>query len=974
MLFAVDYNDKKIHISNTQSNLQYYCPYCGVPLIVKKGEIRQHHFAHSVNHRCTDSWERKDEYDMSEWHNEWQSCFPEENQEIKLALGDTKHRADIVVNRTVIEFQHSLLSPQSFDDRNNFYLNLNYKVTWMFDIRDLVEDGRITYESFDSGLEFSWTNPKKAFSGYDFNAGHIDLFFQITADDIIQVTEVSERGFESFKSSLKMSKAEFLERVGLKDGVCLMPYFDELTSERYLAFKKKYNINLNKQQERALLAVEGSNQLIAVPGSGKTTVLVNRLGYMVAVKGIDPSKILAITFTRKAAEEMEYRFKKKFGSAYAKGITFCTINKLSKEVYMDWYGKDKNDPFDGKILRNLSIKFYRQVNDKYPLEQEIQEVMTAISYVKNMMLSVEEIREIDNEIPNFSKIYYLYKKELKNTDKKDLDDQMVSALGVLKKYQIKLEEWRNKYRYICVDEAQDTSKIQHEIIRMLSVGNNLFMVGDEDQSIYGFRGAYPRAFLNFRFDYINPYILRMETNYRSTKQIVDKAQVFISANKGRYEKNMVSAREEGEDVRLITVSTVEEQYYKILEIAKKVTDKMAILYRDNESAVVLVDLFLRNKVSFKLKKPEQNVFNSRSVRDIKDYLTIAINPNLSESADAFNRICNHGIIFLKNNQKQSVINDCGRGMSLFDALEKQMKYVGKDKKRASMFKKLMETISKQHTYDAIEMLMSSGYEKHLDEIGAGKGKVAILKMLAKQEPNISKFVDRIKELESYMDKNFGDDNALVTLSTIHTSKGLEYDNVYIIDVYDGRFPSSKTNYFSSAKDNADGDMEERRLFYVGMTRAKNSLTLFNIEDSPSAYIGELFPEIRKEQANVPQVVATSVHNKKLHNCHSQTTYYDDKMKENKKRLQYELEKVKKEEKEADENKQEKQLLISAKDMKKYFTDPLPEYQIRDASGERWVKCECCGKIQRSSEFVSYGGMDRANQNLGKCRECYKKDR
>ena len=138
MLFACDYNDNRVYIDDTQSNQTYYCPYCGLPMITKKGPVKQHHFAHSPNHLCTDSWERNNSYDMSDWHNDWQSLFPKENQEVKLSLGETKHRADILIDRTVIEFQHSIMAVNAFDDRNSFYFNLGYKVVWLFDLSDLI--------------------------------------------------------------------------------------------------------------------------------------------------------------------------------------------------------------------------------------------------------------------------------------------------------------------------------------------------------------------------------------------------------------------------------------------------------------------------------------------------------------------------------------------------------------------------------------------------------------------------------------------------------------------------------------------------------------------------------------------------------------------------------------------------------------------------------------------------------------------
>lgn len=294
MLFASDYNDNRIHIDDTHSNQEYYCPFCGAPLITKKGGLRQHHFAHKQNHRCSDTWAHKGSssggYDLSPWHNDWQSLFPQENQEVKLVLGDTKHRADVLVDRTVIEFQHSIMPATAFDDRNNFYFNLGYKVIWLFDLSSLYTDGQISYEEQDGGFTFKWKNPKKAFNCYDIQSGCIDLFFQLRDNEnacIVRVTDVSQFGFEQFRATKLISKDDFLNYAGLQDGVCLPPCRDDLEqNQQYQLFKEKYRINLNKQQERALQAVEGSNLLLAVPGSGKTTVLVARLGHMVINKNL----------------------------------------------------------------------------------------------------------------------------------------------------------------------------------------------------------------------------------------------------------------------------------------------------------------------------------------------------------------------------------------------------------------------------------------------------------------------------------------------------------------------------------------------------------------------------------------------------------------------------------------------------------------------------------------------------------------
>ncbi len=979
MLFAVDYNDNRVHIDETHSNQEYYCPYCGAPLTTKKGEIRQHHFAHKQNHLCSDTWERSHSYDISPWHNEWQSLFPKENQEVKLSLGDTKHRADVMIDRTVIEFQHSIMPVKAFDDRNNFYFNLGNKVIWLFDLSDLLEN-QLFYKETSEGLEFHWRNPKKAFNNYDIQSGCIDLFFQLKADldaCIVRVTEVSEDGFECFYTTKFISKNDFLTYVGLKNGQCLPPCREDVeNNEQYCEFKEKYHINLNKQQERALLAVEGSNLLLAVPGSGKTTVLVERLGHMVLNKNISPINILAITYNTTMTKEMESRFSVQFGEQYGKQIDFRTINSLALKVYSDYCHKT-NRPQRNLIQdderRRLLGEVFKQHNGEYAAENDILELSSAITYIKNMMLTDEQICEIESEYPHLNAMYESYQKSLKDNNQMDFDDQMVFALWILQKDGEIISALRAQYKYICVDEAQDTSKIQHEIIKLFAQGNNLFMVGDEDQSIYGFRAAYPKALLNFRYDYLNPYILRMERNYRSTTQIVDKAQSFISQNKGRYEKNMTAERGDGEAVSLEQVDSREIQYMRLLEIAKTADRETAFLYRDNESSVVLIDLFLRNSVPFRLRKPEMNFFGNRVVKDIVAYLSLALNEN---DANSFSQICNKGIIYLKNKQKDYAIKNCKyKHISVYDAVEGQMQYLKeRQRDRANDFRSVMLRVGKAKTSDAISILMDNGYEDYLRENHLDSGKVEILSILAKQEPDIQRFLDRLVELERLIQKGFYSKayNAVI-LSTIHSSKGLEYDSVYMVDVYDGRFPSSRPNIFSRSKDNADGEQEERRLFYVGITRAKNRLSLFGIKGKESTFIDQLFPEqkmLREKEEEEKRIRA--------HELQEQRRIESMRRRAEQGRIaqeQYlirpeELRKAREKALEIDQERQKMSRINSYNEVKDKFTQQ--EYPIRDSSGRRWVQCELCGEIKLESEFGSYGGANHVN--LGVCYKCSRRDK
>ena len=243
MQFAVDKDDKRVWIENTHSNQAYFCPYCGTELITKKGDQRRHHFAHRSIQYCKDSWIRSNKYDESSWHYDWQNEFPEENREIKLELGQVQHRADVIIDQTVIEFQHSLLSEKDFYERNHFYFNLGYKVIWLFDLSNLYEAKRNSFVAQQSCLIHSWKNPKECFDAYDVETGTIELFFQINNSDksIVRVTHVSENGFEKFETTLLMTKEEFLDYVGMKNGDCKSPKISALADKgEYQEFKEKY--------------------------------------------------------------------------------------------------------------------------------------------------------------------------------------------------------------------------------------------------------------------------------------------------------------------------------------------------------------------------------------------------------------------------------------------------------------------------------------------------------------------------------------------------------------------------------------------------------------------------------------------------------------------------------------------------------------------------------------------------------------
>lgn len=582
-----------------------------------------------------------------------------------------------------------------------------------------------------------------------------------------------------------------------------------------------------------------------------------------------------------------------------------------------------------------------------------------------MMLAGKQILDIEADYPHLNDMYNAYQSALDKQNQMDFDDQMIFALKILREDGDALHSLQQRYKYICVDEAQDTSRIQHEIIRLLACGNNLFMVGDEDQSIYGFRAAYPKALLNFRYDYLNPYILRMERNYRSTNQIVEKAQTFISQNKGRYEKNMTAERGDGEDVSLISVASREAQYMYLLDVAKTAKTETAFLYRDNESAIVLVDLFLRNNVQFKLRKPEMNFFEVHIVKDIVAFLSLAIN---NHDARQLDQICNKGILYLKEKQRYCAIQNCHKKhISVFDAIDEQMQYVApRYRDRSSRFRNIITKVSKASPVEAISILLESGYEAYLSEKHFDTGKIEILQILAKQESTIEGFLNRLRDLERLLKQGFTSEHeSPIILSTIHSSKGLEYDTVYMVDVYEGRFPSLRSNIFCRSKDSADGEQEERRLFYVGITRAKNKLHLFEINERESSYIDELFPEARMLRLQKQE-------EKRKKFVEEREQMRAEQVRIQRERYLQQQETLKKEREEAAKKAREDQKQRAEMDYMKRYNEVKGKFvqqetPIRDSSGRRWVQCEICHEIKEESEFSYYGGMNHFN--LGKCSKC-----
>ena len=590
----------------------------------------------------------------------------------------------------------------------------------------------------------------------------------------------------------------------------------------YETFKERFNIKLNEQQEAALTNIDGQTLLLAVPGSGKTTTLVCRVGYMIYAAGIDPSKILVMTFTNAAANDMIERFVSIFGDRYAKQLRFRTINALCRYTLFQYCRQhSKSMPQLLEDNSGLLFRLYREVYPDYPAENDIKSMQLGITRAKNLQMADDEISKVRIEGKRLKPLYDAYQEHLSAADQMDFDDQMVFAHSILTQDRAFLSQLQDDNPYILVDEAQDTSKIQHVIINILaSKHKHIFMVGDEDQSIYGFRAAYPDALMEFRRTYPGAKVLKLERNYRSTPEIVTLSNSFIRQNKNRYDKKMFTERPSGSKVRFLKCKKRETQYGSIVSKLLPMCDgETAVIYRNNECAIPLIVELMNSNIQFRCRGMDTVFFNSRTVSDIKKIMMSALQPyDFSLFWDTFSLFNAH--VSRKAAYNATKALNKGKHDSVWTSL-----YYGDDvsrnyKDRVKMIAGELAAIRKNNNaLDAIRRIRGMGYKRADDD------RVFILSTLAKEGESIPAFIRRLGEIEQAMKSMSYNRNVPFVLTTVHSSKGLEYDNVIIMDEISPIFPDDRANI-----------EEERRLFYVAITRAKNNLFLLSYDDERQPFI------------------------------------------------------------------------------------------------------------------------------------------
>ena len=628
-------------------------------------------------------------------------------------------------------------------------------------------------------------------------------------------------------------------------------------------FERKFPQKLNEQQKEAVQGVEGPVLLLAVPGSGKTTVLVTRLGYMIYAKGIAPEKILTVTYTVAATEDMAARFASQFGTDMADRLTFKTINGICAGIIHTYGRKTGRTPFallnDEKVIADTLAKIYQKTERTYATESDLQTVRTLITYIKNSMLTETEIRELDKTADmKISAIYKEYNTWLREQKLMDYDDQMVYAYTMLQRFPELLRLYQDKFPYLCVDEAQDTSKIQHAIIALLaSKTENLFMVGDEDQSIYGFRAAYPEALLSFEKNHPGAKVLLMEENFRSGAGIVKAADTFIQKNTLRHKKHMRATKDGEEVVKEIAVKTRDDQYRYLAAVAENCAaaradrvggrsdngtadafHTVAVLYRDHECALPLIDLLERKEIPYRMRNAEISFFTHRTVLDVLNIMKLAMHPKDAETfLQVYYKINTYirkedalQIARISETQDISVWNAAVRYHGLSD-------YTMSSVQNTRMH--MQQLLTERGDKAVKRILYYMGYQEYLERCGLKADKIEILRILGSREDSMAGLLQRLRELQDILTRKETDYSCNFILSTIHASKGLEYDTVYLMDVTDGILPAQMLkNPEKASGEERENYEEERRLFYVGATRAKSELYVFTT-GKPHSFCKEL---------------------------------------------------------------------------------------------------------------------------------------
>lgn len=604
----------------------------------------------------------------------------------------------------------------------------------------------------------------------------------------------------------------------------------------------------NPSQQRAIAHLSGPMMVLAGPGSGKTSVIVERTAYMTTEGGISPSNILVVTFSRAAAKEMKERFLNFTGQEYTP-ITFGTFHGVFYGILKQAYGFTAanilSEEEKSAILRELALNHGGELAEEGDFSEEVAK---EISVVKGNRISLEYYYSSCCPDEVFRQIYREYVKTCQARRKLDFDDMILYCYDLFDKRKDILAAWQNKFQYILVDEFQDINQLQYDIVKLLAKPqDNLFIVGDDDQSIYHFRGARPEIMLNFTKDYPEAETVTLDVNYRCSKRIPSSAMQVIGTNKKRFQKHLQTPNPEGDPVKICEFENPREEYLEVvselrarLEQGDKLEDT-AILLRTNQEAEGLVGALMERQVPFNMKEKLPNLFHHWICRNILAYLRFAAG---DESRKNF--------VEFMNRPNRYIARDA---VSLSPVISfDQLKDFYKDKDwmcdRLTTLETHLRILRGLTPFAAINFIRKGmGYEEYLREYAEyRKIKPEELSEILDRLTDSTKGMDSLGDWEAYIEdytrkleeqaKKQEQEREGVLISTLHGVKGLEYDKVYILNVNEGSMPYKKAVLEPAIE-------EERRLFYVGMTRARKELDLCYVRQQhekkrePSRFLEEV---------------------------------------------------------------------------------------------------------------------------------------
>ena len=607
-------------------------------------------------------------------------------------------------------------------------------------------------------------------------------------------------------------------------------------------------MQFNNSQLKAVKHKTGPMLVIAGPGSGKTTVLTARIRNLIEEYSVNPANILVITFTKAAANEMKSRFNNMMGRST--NVTFGTFHAVFFMILRAAY----NYSVDSIIKEDVRQNIIKQAIERSRLEPDdlnemVSNITGEISRVKTETIDINAYYSASCPEEEFRDIYKYYVKTLKKMGLIDFDDMLLYCHELLTTRRDILAKWQQKYQYILIDEFQDINKIQYDIIKLLAKPqDNLFIVGDDDQSIYGFRGSKPEIMLNFDKDYPDTDKVILDTNYRSTGNIVSAAGKVIAHNKVRFAKNINTVNDPGDKVDIIEFNTQAEEYEKIIDNIRKESasggnySDNAVLFRTNSTAAGFVRKLVEYSVPFVTRDGVPNVFEHWIARDVITYMNIAMG---SRKRSDFLQIINR--------PKRYIGRDYLTDAEIsFDNLEKYYEDKNWMIERVDRLKYDILAMASMSPYAMINYLRKGvGYDGYLDEYAQSHNMQVrelydVMDELMESARNFKTFNEwfayideygtKLRESYAAMDKQ----NAVI-LTTMHSSKGLEYPVVYIIDANEEITPHKKAVFVPEIE-------EERRMFYVAMTRAKRRLNIYyarkrnNKEIEVSRFVKEIMED------------------------------------------------------------------------------------------------------------------------------------